>query len=112
VNQRNLGRQRDIAARAVRERAVMRGFDLDGWCLARLMQDAGTDPQVNVAERKFNAWLEGNPVCGRGSRKRRAGMQAEMLSQGRRRRRAHSATNASNFAANWRILHKVKVSVV
>jgi hypothetical protein len=52
----------NIAAVAVRERAVMRGCDLDGWRLARLMRDASTDAQVNVAERKFDAWLQGNPA--------------------------------------------------
>jgi hypothetical protein len=52
----------NIAAVAVRERAVMRGCDLDGWRLAGLMRDASTDAQVNVAERKFDAWLQGNPA--------------------------------------------------
>ena len=51
----------NVAAVVVRERAVMRGYDLDGWRLARLMRDASTDAQVNVAERKFNAWLRSNP---------------------------------------------------
>jgi hypothetical protein len=52
----------NIAALAVRKRAVMRGYDLDGWRLSCLMRDASTDAQVNVAERKFSAWLQGNPV--------------------------------------------------
>jgi hypothetical protein len=52
----------NIAALAVRERAVMQGYDLDGWRLSSLMRDASTDAQVNVAERKFSAWLQGNPV--------------------------------------------------
>ena len=52
----------NIAARTVRERAVMRGYDLDGWRLARLMRDANTDAQVDVAERKFRAWRRGNPA--------------------------------------------------
>lgn len=52
----------NTAAVAVRERAVARGYDLDGWRLARLMRDASTDAQVNVAERKFNAWLRSNPA--------------------------------------------------
>jgi hypothetical protein len=52
----------NTAAVAVRERAVRRGYDLDGWRLARLMRDAGTDAQVNVAARKFNALLQGNPA--------------------------------------------------
>jgi hypothetical protein len=52
----------NIAALAVRERAVLRGYDLDGWRLSRLMRDASTDAQVNVAEHKFGAWLQSNPV--------------------------------------------------
>lgn len=36
----------NIAAGTVRERAVRRGYDLDGWRLARLMRDANTDAQV------------------------------------------------------------------
>ena len=52
----------NLAAVAVRERAVMRGCDLDGWQLARLMRDASTDAQVNVAEREFNVWLRDNPA--------------------------------------------------
>jgi hypothetical protein len=50
----------NIAADVVRKRAVVRGCDLDGWRLARLMRDASTDAQVNVAERKLAAWLQGN----------------------------------------------------
>ena len=52
----------NIAAVGVRERAVTRGYDLDGWRLARLMRDASTDAQVNVAERKFKAWRRSNPA--------------------------------------------------
>jgi hypothetical protein len=52
----------NVAAVAVRERTVTRGYDLDGWQLARLMRDASTNAQVNVAERKFNAWLQSNPA--------------------------------------------------
>ena len=55
-------RNLNVAARTVRERAVMRGYDLDGWRLSRLMRDACTDAQVNVAERKFRAWLQTIPL--------------------------------------------------
>ncbi|MGA7999497.1 MAG: hypothetical protein WCA28_31920 [Bradyrhizobium sp.] len=51
-----------VAARTVRERAVMRGGDIDGWRLSRLMRS--TDAQVNVAEREFSAWLRANPLTG------------------------------------------------
>ena len=57
-------RSLSLAARAVRQRAVMRGGDLDGWRLSRLMREADTDAQVNVAERKFSAWLRANPLKG------------------------------------------------
>jgi hypothetical protein len=46
----------EIAAQAVRQRAVRRGDDLIGWRLARLMRDACTDTQVNDAEHKYVAW--------------------------------------------------------
>ena len=42
----------------------MRGYDLDGWRLSRLMREAHTDAQVNVAEREFSAWLRANPFTG------------------------------------------------
>jgi hypothetical protein len=57
-------RSLSVGARAVRERAVMRGCDLDGWRLSRLMREASTDAQVNVAERQFSAWLRANPLKG------------------------------------------------
>jgi len=57
-------RSLSVAARAVRERAVMRGYDLDGWRLSRLMREANTDAQVNVAEREFSTWLRANPITG------------------------------------------------
>lgn len=57
-------RSLSVAARAVRERSVTRGYDLDGWRLSRLMREASTDAQVNVAERKFSAWLRANPLRG------------------------------------------------
>lgn len=53
-------RSLSVAARTVRERAVMRGGDIDGWRLSRLMREADTDARVNVAERKFSAWLRAN----------------------------------------------------
>ena len=55
-------RSLSVAARAVRERAVVRGYDLDGWRLSRLMREANTDAQVNVAELEFSAWLRANPL--------------------------------------------------
>ena len=51
----------DTAAHGVRQRAIRKGDDLDGWRLARLMRDADTDTQINVAERKFDAWLHAIP---------------------------------------------------
>jgi hypothetical protein len=50
-----------IAARAVRERAILDGDDLEGWRLARLMRDALNDGQVNVAEREYRIWLWSRP---------------------------------------------------
>jgi hypothetical protein len=50
------------AAHAVRQRAIRNGGDLQGWRLSRLMRDAGTDIQVNVAEREYGAWLQAIPV--------------------------------------------------
>jgi hypothetical protein len=47
----------DAAAHTVRQQAIRKGSDLDGWRLARLMRDAGTDAQVNLAERKYGVWL-------------------------------------------------------
>jgi IS5 family transposase len=47
----------NVAAYAVREQAVTRGCDLDGWRLARSMREANTDTQVNAAERDYGVWL-------------------------------------------------------
>ncbi len=55
-------RSLNAAAHAVRERAVTRGCDIDGWRLARLMREASTDAQVNVAERRFRRWLRAIPL--------------------------------------------------
>ncbi len=55
-------RSLSVASRTVRERAVVRGCDLDGWRLSRLMREANTDGQVNVAEREFSVWLRANPL--------------------------------------------------
>jgi hypothetical protein len=52
----------DTAAHAVRQRAIRNGRDLDGWHLSRLMRDAGTDRQVNIAERKYRVWLQAIPL--------------------------------------------------
>jgi hypothetical protein len=57
-------RSLSVAARTVRARAVMRGGDIDGWRLSRLMREADTDARVNVAERKFSAWLRANQLKG------------------------------------------------
>jgi hypothetical protein len=34
------------------------GDDLEGWRLSRLMRDADSSRQVNVAERQYSAWLQ------------------------------------------------------
>ena len=47
----------NTAAQVVRQRAIIRGTDIVGWRLSRLMRDANTDAEVNVAERKFAVWL-------------------------------------------------------
>ena len=51
----------NTAAHAVRERATRRGGDLEGWHLSRLMRDACTDTQVNIAERRYGVWLQAIP---------------------------------------------------
>jgi hypothetical protein len=48
----------NIAAQDVRRRATREGSDLEGWRLSRLMRDAETDAQVNLAERKYDGWLQ------------------------------------------------------
>jgi hypothetical protein len=47
-----------IAAYAVRQQATRSGGDFNAWRLSRLMREAETDAQVNVAERKYDAWLQ------------------------------------------------------
>jgi hypothetical protein len=49
-----------FAAYAVRQRATRDGGDIEGWRLSRLMRDAETDTQVNVAELKYSVWLQAN----------------------------------------------------
>jgi hypothetical protein len=48
----------NVAAYAVRQRATRSDGDLDTWRLSRLMREADTDAQVNVAERKYGIWLQ------------------------------------------------------
>lgn len=45
------------AAYNVRQRAISTGGDLEGWRLARLMRDAQSSSQLNVAERWFGRWF-------------------------------------------------------
>jgi hypothetical protein len=52
----------NIAAQAVRRRAIRGGGDLEGWRLSRLMRDAETDTQVNLAEREYDVWLQTIPI--------------------------------------------------
>jgi hypothetical protein len=52
----------NVAAYAVRQRATRPGGDLEAWRLSRLMREADTDAQVNVAERKYDNWLQTNPL--------------------------------------------------
>jgi hypothetical protein len=52
------GHQLNIASHAVRERAVMRGYDLHGWRLSHLMRDAKTDQQITIAELGYGNWLQ------------------------------------------------------
>jgi hypothetical protein len=52
----------DAAAHAVRQQAVQRGSDLNGWRLSRLMRDADTDALVNIAELKYGVWLQTNLI--------------------------------------------------
>jgi hypothetical protein len=46
-----------VAAHAVRERATRDGRDIKEWRLSRLMRDAATNAQVNVAEQNYNVCL-------------------------------------------------------
>ena len=48
----------NVAAYAVRQRATRPGGDLEAWRLSRLMREADTDAQVNVAEHKYDIWLQ------------------------------------------------------
>jgi hypothetical protein len=48
----------NVAAYAVRQQATRSGGDFDTWRLSRLMREAETDAQVNVAERKYDVWLQ------------------------------------------------------
>ena len=41
----------------VRQRAIRRGDDIDGWRLSRLMRDAATPFEVTTAERRYQRWL-------------------------------------------------------
>jgi hypothetical protein len=52
----------NVAAYAVRQRATRPGGDLEAWRLSRLMREADTDAQVNAAERKYDNWLQTNPL--------------------------------------------------
>ena len=56
----------NVAAHAVRQRATRDGGDIEGWRLSRLMRDAETDAQVNVAEQGYNVWLQNIPLQERG----------------------------------------------
>jgi hypothetical protein len=47
----------NAAAHAVRAQAILRGNDLDGWLLSRLMRDADTAAQVHLGEQQYGAWL-------------------------------------------------------
>jgi hypothetical protein len=55
----------NAASHAVRQRATGGADDLEGWLLSRLMRDASTDGEVNIAERKYNVWLQTIPPQGR-----------------------------------------------
>jgi len=48
----------NVAAYAVRQQATRSEGDLETWRLSRLMREADTDAQVNVAERKYDVWLQ------------------------------------------------------
>jgi hypothetical protein len=56
----SLKRRRRILAEdayVVRQRAIRRGNDLEGWHLSRLMRDAATPFEVTAAERQYRRWL-------------------------------------------------------
>ena len=48
----------NVASGAVRLWATMPGGDFDTWRLSRLMREAHTWAQVNVAEQRYSAWLQ------------------------------------------------------
>src|SRR5258705_13323009 len=59
------GRRRRILAEdayVVRQRAIRRGNDLEGWHLSRLMRDAATPFEVTTAERRYLRWLRASPL--------------------------------------------------
>ena len=49
----------------VRQRAISRGDDFEGWHLARLMRDAATPFEVTTAERRYQRWLRASSRRGR-----------------------------------------------
>src|SRR6266566_4947549 len=48
-------------ARVVRQRAIRRGDDFEGWHLSRLMRDAATPFEVTAAECQYQRWLRASP---------------------------------------------------
>jgi hypothetical protein len=60
-------RRRILAADAyvVRQRAIHRGDDFEGWHLSRLMRDAATPFDVTTAEHQYRTWLRASPFRGR-----------------------------------------------
>jgi hypothetical protein len=48
----------NAASHAVRLRATGGTADLEGWLLSRLMRDASTDGEVNIAEQRYGVWLQ------------------------------------------------------
>jgi hypothetical protein len=47
----------NTAAHSVRQCATRAGDDFEGWRLSRLMRDADSDTQLNIAELKYGVWL-------------------------------------------------------
>jgi hypothetical protein len=47
----------NVAAHALRQRATRSGGDLEAWRLSRLMREADTDAEVDIAEHKYSVWL-------------------------------------------------------
>jgi hypothetical protein len=52
-------------AYVVRQRAIRRGDDFEGWHLSRLMRDAATPFEVTTAERQYQRWLRASSRRGR-----------------------------------------------